>query len=225
LDDGDEAVIVRVKLFASQRESVGQRELALELPEGATVGDAFGKLTTAYPALARAAAATLFAVNRSYVEESTVLNDGDELALLPPVSGGAEMFEITEDPIEVEPIIERVRSDADGAVVTFVGMVRNLSRNKNITYLEYDAYKDMAVAELRRIGEEIKDLWDVERVSIVHRIGRMEIGETIVVIAVASPHRAKAFDACEYAIDRLKEIVPIWKKEVATDGETWIEGG
>ncbi|MCL5959798.1 MAG: molybdenum cofactor biosynthesis protein MoaE [Chloroflexi bacterium] len=135
------------------------------------------------------------------------------------------MFEITDKPIVAEPLIEYVRSDTDGAVVTFLGVVRNVSRGKNIEYLEYDAYKEMAEAKLREIGEEVKAKWGLERLAIVHRIGRMEIGETSVVIAVASPHRKEAFDACEYAIDRLKEIVPIWKKEVAEDGESWIEGG
>lgn len=135
------------------------------------------------------------------------------------------MFEITDKPIVAEPLIEYVRSDTDGAVVTFLGVVRNVSRGKNIEYLEYDAYKEMAEAKLREIGEEVKAKWGLERLAIVHRIGRMEIGETSVVIAVASPHRKEAFDACEYAIDRLKEIVPIWKKEVAEDGESWVEGG
>lgn len=135
------------------------------------------------------------------------------------------MFEITDQPIVAEPLIQQVRSDADGAVVTFLGVVRNVSQGKNVEYLEYDAYKEMAETKLRQIGEEVKAKWGLERLAIVHRIGRMEIGETSVIIAVASPHRKEAFDACEYAIDRLKEIVPIWKKEVAEDGESWIEGG
>ncbi|MCL5076225.1 MAG: molybdenum cofactor biosynthesis protein MoaE [Chloroflexi bacterium] len=135
------------------------------------------------------------------------------------------MFEITTEPLSVDPLIELVRKDADGAVVAFVGVVREVSKGKRVKYLEYDAYKEMAEAKLKQIGDEIQERWHLSGVAIRHRIGHMEIGETSVVIAVAAPHRREGLEACQYAIDRLKEIVPIWKKEVYEDGEVWVGSG
>jgi molybdopterin synthase catalytic subunit len=135
-----------------------------------------------------------------------------------------DIYRITEDPIRADALFDRVRSDADGAVVTFAGVVRNQSLGRRTEYLVYEAYPAMAEKKLREIGAEIRARWGLDRVAILHRVGRLEIGETSVLIAVASPHRKEAFEACHYAIDRLKETVPIWKKEVWTDGETWVEG-
>ena len=135
------------------------------------------------------------------------------------------MFRITEDEITAQMVIEAVEHPAAGAIATFLGTVRDHSQGKRVLYLEYDAYPAMAEKTLRQIGEEIGERWGLYRVAIVHRVGRLEIGEASVAIAVAAPHRAEAFEACRYAIDRLKEIVPIWKKEVWEGGEYWVEGG
>lgn len=135
-----------------------------------------------------------------------------------------DVYRITEEPIRPDALFNLVRSDADGAVVTFAGVVRDNSLGRETEHLVYDAYREMAERKLREIGTEIKAKWGLDRVAILHRVGRMEIGEISVLIAVASPHRREAFEACHYAIDRLKQTVPIWKKEVWTDGETWVEG-
>jgi molybdopterin synthase catalytic subunit len=132
------------------------------------------------------------------------------------------MFEITTQSIQTEQLVEAVRHDEDGGVVTFVGVVRNENRGKQVLYLEYEAYPEMAIAKIREIGDEIAAKWGLGNVAIVHRVGRLEIGEASVVIVVAAPHRDVAFEACRYAIDRLKETVPVWKKEVYADGEVWL---
>jgi len=132
------------------------------------------------------------------------------------------MFEITAGRIDVNAIAEAVRHDEDGAVVTFVGVVRNQNRGKQVLHLEYEAYPEMAVGKMREIGQEIAARWGLHHVAIVHRVGRLEIGDASVVIAVAAPHRDEAFEACRYAIDRLKETVPVWKKEVYADGDAWL---
>lgn len=132
------------------------------------------------------------------------------------------MFEIVSDPIDVDRVIAAVRHDEDGGVVTFVGVVRNQNRGKRVLYLEYEAYPEMAIGKMREIGQEIADRWGLRHVAIVHRVGRIEVGEASVAIAVAAPHRREAFEACHYAIDRLKQIVPVWKKEVYADGEEWL---
>lgn len=132
------------------------------------------------------------------------------------------MFEIVSDPIDVDRVIAAVRHDEDGGVVTFVGVVRNQNRGKRVLYLEYEAYPEMAIGKMREIGQEIVDRWGLRHVAIVHRVGRIEVGEASVAIAVAAPHRREAFEACHYAIDRLKQIVPVWKKEVYADGEEWL---
>jgi molybdopterin synthase catalytic subunit len=135
-----------------------------------------------------------------------------------------DVYRITEEPIRPDTLFDLVRSDADGAVVTFAGVVRDNSLGRETEHLFYDAYREMAERKLREIGAEVRARWGLDRVAILHRVGRMEIGEISVLIAVASPHRREAFEACHYAIDRLKQTVPIWKKEVWTDGETWVEG-
>ena len=215
---------VKVLFFASCRDLVGRKELELEVQEGSTVGDLRRKLVQDFPKLERIEPRLLAAVNAEYVEPDATLAAYDEVALIPPVSGGLDVFEITEDKISPDVLFDRVRYDEDGAVVTFVGVVRNNSMGKRTCYLEYEAYEEMAKGKLREIGEEIRGQWGIERVGIMHRVGRLEIGEISVVISVASPHRAEAFEACRYAIDRIKEVVPIWKREVWEDGERWIEG-
>ncbi len=212
---------VKVKFFALYREIVGLRETQADFPAGSTALDVWEGFAKDHPQLAPGLPHTRFAVNGQYVDARTALNDGDEVVFIPPVSGGAD-FEITPDPIDVNSVVESIRHDEDGGVVTFVGVVRNQNRGKRVLYLEYEAYPEMAIGEMRAIGEEITSRWGLHHVRIVHRVGRIEVGEASVVIAVAAPHRDVAFDACRFAIDRLKETVPVWKKEVYADGEVWL---
>lgn len=132
------------------------------------------------------------------------------------------MFEITQSPLSIDEVVDKARSDSSGAIVTFIGTVRNESMGKRVLYLEYDAYKEMAIKKMKEIAEEVRKKWKIDRMAITHRVGRLEIGEESIVIAISAPHRKEAIEACHYTIDRFKEIVPIWKKEVWEDGETWV---
>jgi len=219
-------ITVKVKLFAAVRETVGQREIAMTLAPGTSVEEVLRRLVQQYPTLAEIAPSCRMVVNLQYVGPESLLADGDEVALIPPVSGG-EWFEVTDEPLQAGPLIEAVAKDTAGAIVTFVGVVRGFSRGKRVRFLEYEAYREMAEEILAKIGREIAMKWGLSGVAIQHRVGHLEIGETAVVIAVSAPHRQEAFAACEEAIDRLKKDVPIWKKEVWEDGEVWVgwEGG
>ncbi|GIV97289.1 MAG: molybdenum cofactor biosynthesis protein D/E [Herpetosiphonaceae bacterium] len=215
---------IRVRFFAAHRDVVGQKELELELPEGATVGAAWEALQERYPAL-RGAGSISFAVNRQYAETSVLLREGDEVALIPPVSGGAgtPAFRITSEPLDPAPLVELVATPEDGAVVTFTGIVRNNFGGRATAYLEYEAYAEMAEPVLARIAAEAQERWAIGRVAVHHRTGRLNIGETAVLIVVAAPHRREAFAAAAYIMDRIKEIAPIWKKEVWADGGSeWV---
>jgi molybdopterin converting factor subunit 1 len=209
---------VAVKLFAALRERAGTRERALELDEGASVDDVWPALE-----LGDEPAGLVYAVNRAYVERSTPLADGDEVALIPPVSGGA--FLLSEEPLSLERVTEEVASDDAGAIATFVGTTRAHSRGRDVIRLEYEAYEGMAETEMGRIADGLRARHDVIDVAIHHRVGPVGIGETSVVIAVSAPHRAAAFEACREAIDTLKQTVPLWKKELYVGGEEWIGRG
>jgi len=209
---------VAVRLFAALRERAGAREAALELDEGASVDDVWPAL-----GLGEEPAGLVYAVNRTYVERGTLLADGDEVALIPPVSGGA--FVLSDEPLSLERAAAEVASDGAGAIATFVGTTRARSRGRDVIRLEYEAYEGMAEAEMERIANVLRDRHDVIDVAIHHRVGPVEIGETSVVIAVSAAHRAAAFDACREAIDTLKQTVPLWKKELYVGGEEWIGQG
>jgi molybdopterin converting factor subunit 1 len=211
-------VKVRVKLFAALREQAGTRERELELADGAGVGDVWGAL-----GLGAEPRGLVYAVNRSYVERETQLRDGDEVAVIPPVSGGA--FRLSDEPLSLEEVAREVASDGAGAHATIVGTTRAHSRGREVIRLEYEAYEGMAEAEMERIAGVLRDRHDVIDVAIHHRVGPVEIGETSVVIAVSAAHRAAAFDACREAIDTLKQTVPLWKKELYVGGEEWIGQG
>jgi molybdopterin synthase catalytic subunit len=213
-----QTVQVAVKLFAALRERAGSRERLLELADGASVDDVWGAL-----ALGDEPPGLVYAVNRTYVERGTRLADGDEVALIPPVSGGG--FVLSEAPLSVERVADEVASDDAGAIATFVGTTRARSRGRDVIRLEYEAYEGMAEAEMERIAHELRERHDVIEVAIHHRVGPVEIGETSVVIAVSAAHRAAAFDACREAIDTLKQTVPLWKKELYVGGEEWIGQG
>jgi molybdopterin converting factor subunit 1 len=211
-------VHVTVRLFAGLRERAGTSERQLDLPDGSAVEDAWNELDlgTRPPGL-------LFAINRRYVESDHVLNEGDELAVIPPVSGGA--FRLTEDPIDLDAVVAEVADDRAGAIATFLGTTRLVSRGRTVVHLEYEAYKGMAEQVMEELAATLKSKHDLCEVAITHRVGRVGIGETSVAIAVSAPHRHAALAACQEAIDTLKETVPLWKKEVYEGGEEWIGRG
>ena len=211
-----------------QRELVGAKAIPLELPPDSTVTDAWEAMAALHPGLAPGRSSVRFARNGDYAEPTVALADGDEVAFIPPVSGGSgipsRLCRLTHDPIDANDLVAAVWTPADGAVCTFHGIVREDSRNRTVRYLEYDAYPAMAEKKMAEILDEVAARWPQQRAAIVHRLGVVPLGEASVVIAVASPHRGESFEACRYVIDRVKEVVPIWKKEVFTDGEEWIEG-
>lgn len=221
---GQEAVRVRLRLFAIYREAVGERERLVDLPPGATPLGLWRQLAQQYPRLQAYRNALVVAINGEYAPLEQPLRDGDEVAFIPPVSGGA-LYRIVEEEISLDELSRAVASPEMGAIVTFLGTARRHSRGREVEYLEYDAYPEMALSKMREIGEEIRRRWGTDRVAMIHRVGRLKLGEASVGIAVATPHRREAFEACRYAIDRLKELAPIWKKEVWVGGAEWIEEG
>ena len=216
----------KVRLFARLAELAGTRETEVELGEGLSVAEAFDALCRRFPEMADLAGSLMYAVNAEYVSPDHPLRAGDELALIPPVSGGGfeGLFEVTAEPLDPQRLIERVRRGESGAVAVFLGVVRDNSRGRRVLYLEYDAYPEMATRVMREIAEEAMARWPITDIAMQHRTGRLEIGETSLLIAVSSPHRREAFEACHHLVDRFKEVVPVWKKEVWEDGEVWIEG-
>ena len=206
---------VTVKLFAGLRERAGwsQREV-----DAATVGEVWRALE-----LGDEPPGLLYAVNKEYATADRALADGDEVALIPPVSGGA--FLLSEEPLSLDRVVEEVRDEQAGAIATFTGTTRISSRGRTVTHLDYEAYEGMAERVMAEIAEGLQARYELSAVAIHHRVGRVGIGETSVVIAVSAPHRQDALAACKDAIDELKERVPLWKKEVYSDGEEWIGRG
>jgi molybdopterin synthase catalytic subunit len=215
---------VTVRLFARLADLTGIRETRLEIGEGLTAGDVYSLLSRQHPAIGGFAHSVMFARNQEYVPAETPLAAGDELALIPPVSGGGELFEVTAEPLDPQRVVEAVRRDDAGAIALFYGIVRDNNLGRRVLYLEYEAYPEMAVKLIREIAAEVRAQWPVSEIAVQHRTGRLEIGETSLLVAVSSPHRGEAFDACHAYVDRLKERVPIWKKEVFEGGEEWVEG-
>ena len=222
------AIAVRTRLFARLREQAGAETETLELPAGSTLADVYDALRQRHPALEGDRKAVRAALNQEFADWSTAVADGDEVAFIPPVSGGAHavgvLFEITRDPLDARRLEAAVSHAGAGAICTFTGVVRDSSRGRTVTHLDYEAYAEMAASQMRKIGDEIAERWPEARVAMAHRTGRLEIGEASVVVSVSCPHRAEAIAACKWGIDRLKESVPIWKKEHASDGTFWIEG-
>jgi len=216
---------VEVRLFARYREAAGRDRIELEISEGGTVEAAWQAVSRRYPALVPYRPYTLFALRDDYVPADHRLGEGDELCLFPPVSGGAggDWIEVTSAPLSEAAIAESVAEPGAGAVALFSGVVRDQTGGRRVKFLEYEAHAPMAVAKMREIAAAIRARWPATlRVSMVHRIGRLEIGESSIMIAVSSPHRREAFEACHFAIDTLKETVPVWKKEYFEDGEVWV---
>jgi molybdopterin synthase catalytic subunit len=232
-----DSVKVRVLFFGLLKDIAGSAEDRFDAPPGATLSSLFDHYATIYPKLSGLERSIVLARNQKFEARETLLEEGDEVALLPPVSGGAgewfthqiddpagHFFALTRKPIDTRSIVGRLQQGCDGAVTTFEGVVRNNSQGKTTLYLDYEAYEPMAVLTMAQIGREIAASHDVTRIAMIHRLGRMEIGEASVVIVVTAPHRRPAFDACLEGINRLKKIVPVWKKEHYEDGAVWVEG-
>jgi molybdopterin synthase catalytic subunit len=227
---------VRVLPFGILKDWLGASATTLELPEGASVGDLLdrvGELQNAAPALRGIAVS----VNAEYATAAHRLADGDEVGLLPPVSGGTDSISadannnsspivvaLTRDVIDAEKLVPAAKNGEDGAVVVFDGIVRNNTRGRRTLYLDYEAYEEMALKQMNELAEQALSKYAIRHVTIVHRLGHLEIGETSVLVIVASAHRGAAFDACRWVIDTLKQTVPIWKKEIFVDGAVWAPG-
>lgn len=216
---------VVVRLFASYREAAGLGRIEIELPPDATVKDAIAEIVRRHPLIAEGRTVVI-ALNRDYVNADAALSDGDEVALIPPVSGGAMSVApimVSETALSVDDALAAVRDDTFGGVVVFLGTVRARSRGKRVTHLEYEAYAEMAEAKMRDIAHRLEAKYAPSRVVMHHRVGDLAIGDIAVVVAAGAPHRDAAFAAAREGIDELKTVVPIWKKEFAEDGAVWIE--
>lgn len=234
-----QSIVVRVLFFGAARDAAGQAEATLSLHPPTTAASAFEQVVTAFPALRRFGRSLLLAINEEYATADREVRAGDELAVFPPVSGGSDeahaptpeatpgtfdFFELTTEPINVGEVARRVVQSHCGATVTLDGYAREWTKGRQTQHLVYEAYAPMALNELHRLGREAHLKFQIAYIGIVHRTGKLEIGETSVVISVGAPHRRAAFEACEWAIRELKRTVPIWKKEVFADGEVWVEG-
>lgn len=217
---------IQVRYFAVFRERLGRDTEVVDLPDGSDVAAALARLAETHDAVARLAGRFRCAVNQTMVDADAVLRDGDELALIPPVAGGAGDRErhavIVEEPPSLDRCLAHVGSRGAGGLVTFTGVVRDRSRGHDVERLEYEAYREMAEKVMRELCEEIEAELPGVALAVEHRVGVLGVGDIAVVIAAAAPHRAEAFTACRAMIDRLKERVPIWKKEITPDGEEWI---
>ncbi len=220
---------IRLRFFASLRERLGRSEEIREVPAGATVATVWELLKQEHPELARVERSVAFAVAQEYVDKTHPLQDNDELAFIPPVSGGAMveaqhriLCTITRNPIDLKQLTDFVADAGAGAMTTFVGTTRNTNDGRQVVRLEYESYPGMAEKEMTKIATEVLSRWPIIKIAMIHRIGRVDIGEASVAIAVSSGHRHAAFEACHYAINQLKETVPIWKKELYEGGELWI---
>ncbi len=217
---------IKVLFFGRLREIAGCSEDFLELAEPASLGKVFEHYAKRFPSFTDLRSSIVMARNHEFSAATTLLQDQDEVALLPPVSGGSERdwVELTRSPIDTAGLARRVAAHSDGAVLTFEGIVRDNTKGRKTLYLEYEGYEPMALKVMAELAESILGAHAIGRIAIVHRLGRMEIGEASVVIVVASPHRRAAYEASREAIDTLKRTVPIWKKEFFEDGEVWVEG-
>jgi molybdopterin synthase catalytic subunit/molybdopterin converting factor small subunit len=226
---------VRVLFFGMLKDIAGMSEDRAEFAPGERLGGVFDHYAKRFPRLAGLGPSIVLARNQEFASADAEIADGDEIALLPPVSGGSDRYShvieqdgnfyaLTRQPIDSPALAQRVRQASDGAVITFEGVVRNQSGGRATRYLDYECYEAMAIRVLAEIGREIAAAHSVSRVALVHRLGRMEIGEASVAVIVASPHRKPAFDAALEGINTLKKRVPIWKKEYFVDGDVWVEG-
>ena len=214
---------VRLLLFAGLREAVGQKDMLLELDPGASLQQLMTRVEAQFPAVAKYQGRLLVSLNEKRAAMDTLLEEGDEVALLPPMSGGMGRPWVQAAPLSMDALLEEVRSPRCGGIVTFTGVVRDQSRGQGIDHLEYESYVPMAEQEMRAIADQVRKRWGEVRLAMAHRVGRLEVGDAAVMLAAAAPHRADAFEACRFAIDTLKRTVPIWKKEFAENGAYWVE--
>ena len=235
-----ETITIRIRAFAALRDLLGFSNFQMLLPAGADVAGLLAELAANHPEARLAERRVAVAVNRAIVARDRVLADGDEVALLPPVSGGSGLagagsrrpFEMSDRPISLDEVAARVAAPERGGITLFAGTVRGITAGKpgqsvgfTTDYLEYEAYPEMAEASFAQIAAEAQARWPgIAAVAIVHRVGRLEVGDISIVIAVAAAHRAETFDACHFIIDRVKQIAPIWKREVGPNGSSWVEG-
>ena len=217
---------VKVLFFGIAHDVTGFNQELVELREGERLADLLGRYERRFPPLGEMAGSLVGVVNQEITSPEEPLKDGDEVAFLPPVSGGQDpnFYYLTREAIPTRGLTAKLKAPGDGAVVVFEGIVRNNSRGRRTLYLEYEAYEAMAVSAMQAIGLALREKYSIDAVGMVHRLGRLEIGETSVAIIVTSAHRQAAFEACHEAINRLKRTVPIWKKEYFEDGGVWAEG-
>ncbi len=228
---------IKVLFFGLLKDVCGRAEDQLNLPAAATLRSVFDHYAAQFPALNDMARSIVLARNHEFANPQDLLADGDEVALLPPVSGGSaavsppeivdpegHFFTLTRNPIDARAAEARLLQGFDGAIVTFQGVVRNNTRGRATLRLEYECYEQMAIRQMAGIGREIAGQFAISRIAMIHRLGRMEIEEASVVVIATAPHRRPAFDAALEGINRLKKLVPIWKKEFFADGEVWVEG-
>ena len=214
---------VRLLLFAGLREAIGKKEHFLEVAAGDSLADVIARAEAEFPSIERYRGRLIVSLNERRAPLDAPVSEGDEIALLPPMSGGSERAWLVAAPLSMDELLAEVRGPDCGGEVTFTGVVRNRSRGHGIEHLEYEAYEPMAVAEMCKIQDEVTRRWPEVRLAMSHRTGRLEIGDAAVMIAAAAPHRAEAFEACRFAIDSLKQNVPIWKKEFSESGTYWAE--
>ena len=215
---------VRVLYFGALREQVGAASDSIDLPESSAVSELLSQCCARSPSLRPWLDSIAIAVNQEYATSHTALKAGDEVALLPPVSGGLARAKIVRQAIDPQVVLASIKQPEDGAAVIFEGVVRNHTRGRRTRYLDYEAYEGMALKKMEALAAQAIEHKRVREVAVVHRLGRLEIGETSVLIVVASAHRAAAFEACAWLIDTLKQTVPIWKKEYFEDGAVWADG-
>jgi len=223
---------VRILPFGVLKDSLGSEPFAIDLPGGATVADLLARLGVQAPAVERLGIAV--SINAEYASRSSVIQENDEVGLLPPVSGGSDaqasetvsqnVIRLTREIIEAEALVAAAKNGADGAVVVFDGIVRDNSRGRRTLHLDYEAYEEMATKQMNELAGEANSRFGVRQVTMIHRLGRLRVGETSVLIIVASAHRAQAYEASRWLIDTLKKTVPIWKKETFVDGAIWADG-
>lgn len=213
---------VTIHLFAGLAERAGNRQITVKLTEQATVSQLLSQISKEHPSIASLVPTCFVSVNHEYATPDQLIKQGDEIALLPPVSGGEDArFSISDKPLSADALVKLVSNPHAGAILTFVGTVREFTHGERTVALTYEAYAPMAVAKMKQIDQEIQERWPGTQVAMQHRVGHLEIEDIAVVIAVATPHRNESFEAGRYAIERLKQIVPIWKKENWEDGSEW----
>jgi MoaE-MoaD fusion protein len=227
---------VQVLAFGMSKDWLGAQASTVELPEGASVADLLEQLSGRVTGIPLAQRGIAVSVNAEYALKGQVLHDGDEVGLLPPVSGGSaartaktleesnQLVALVRERIDAEKLVAAIKRGEDGAVLVFDGIVRNNSRGRRTLYLDYEGYEEMALRQMTGLATEAREKFNVRAVTLVHRLGRLEVGETSVLIVVASAHRGAAFEACRWIIDTLKKTVPVWKKETFEDGAVWADG-